>query len=277
MWGSALEVVGILAMIVSFTLLGRTLGPEGFGGYASLYAVIGPLVTLAASGVTLALLEHAIRNRESLAATARSCMSLSLVLGALLFCVGGLIASFVVESLTTVAIVTILLTEFITTPLIQIAAGTVQAGSGYTGAAQIRIALVTLRLVALILLYAIGALSVATLGSVHLFSTAVLAIVVLRRMGRDFGFSFLPGRVNLHHLRTNFVYSSGISAFAASRTTVTRSCWRRRGSPWTPGCTLPPTGSCCWEWCRSRRSPRSHIENSSKEETAAAALICGSP
>ena len=55
-WALILELASLFGLVLSFTLLGRTLGPDGYGGYASLYAVISPLVTLAASGVTLALL-----------------------------------------------------------------------------------------------------------------------------------------------------------------------------------------------------------------------------
>ena len=141
-------------------------------------------------------------------------MSLAITLGVLLFVVAWVIASFVVESLTAVAIVSILLTEFITTPLIFLAAGTVQAGSGFTGAAQIRITLVVTRLTVVMILFAAGALTVTTLGVTHLVASGILALIVLNRVGRQFSFSFIPGRVHVRHMRTNVVYSSAISAFA---------------------------------------------------------------
>jgi len=213
-WAVILELATVVGMVVSFALLGRTLGPSGYGGYASLYAVISPLVTLAASGVTLALLEHAIRYDEPLDQTARSCMSLSLGLGAVLCGVGWLISSFVVESLTQVAIISILLTEFITIPLIYIAAGTVQSGANFAGAARIRLAMVGTRLVVVISLFALDTLTVASLGLTHLVATAILAAFVLARVGHRFSFVFSPGRVHLRHLKTNLVYSSAISAFA---------------------------------------------------------------
>lgn len=213
-WAVILELATVVGMVVSFALLGRTLGPSGYGGYASLYAVISPLVTLAASGVTLALLEHAIRHDEPLDQTARSCMSLSLGLGAVLCGVGWLMSSFVVESLTQVAIISILLTEFITIPLIYIAAGTVQSGANFAGAARIRLAMVGTRLVVVISLFALDTLTVASLGLTHLVATAILAAFVLARVGHRFSFVFSPGRVHLRHLKTNLVYSSAISAFA---------------------------------------------------------------
>lgn len=214
LWALILELSTVVSLVVSFALLGRTLGPSGYGGYASLYAVISPLVTLAASGVTLALLEHAIRHGEPLDQTARSCMSLAMALGGVLCVIGWFISSFVVESLTQVAIVSILLTEFVTIPLIYIAAGTVQAGENFAGAARIRLAMVGTRLIVVVSLFALKSLTVATLGVTHLLATAILAVLVLTRVGRRFSFWFWPGRVHLRHMKTNLVYSSAISAFA---------------------------------------------------------------
>jgi O-antigen/teichoic acid export membrane protein len=214
LWSLTLEGVSLFTVILSFYCLGRTLGPEGYGGYASLYALIGPLVTLAASGVILALLQHAIRDGEPLGETARSCVSLSLSIGAVLLVVGGGLAFVIVEALETTAIVAILCTEFLTAPLVHIAAATVQAGQGYTGAAQIRLVLVVGRATILVLLFAVDALTVSSLGLSQLALTAVLAIVVMGRVGRQFDFDFRPGRVHLRHLKTNAVYSVAISAFS---------------------------------------------------------------
>ena len=155
-WGLVLELATLLGMVLSFTLLGRSLGPAGYGGYASLYAIVGPLVTLAASGVTLALLQHVVRDGEPLAQTARSCLTLTLALGVLLTLVGTGIAALVVESLTAVAITTILLTEFLTSPMVHVAATTVQAATGFIGAAKIRLVLVIVRAVVLVLLFVVG-------------------------------------------------------------------------------------------------------------------------
>ena len=65
-WGLGLELTTLASTLLAFTLLGRSLGATGYGGYAALYAIIGPLVTLSASGVTLSLLQHVVRDREPL-------------------------------------------------------------------------------------------------------------------------------------------------------------------------------------------------------------------
>lgn len=211
-WGLAVELSLMTSMILTFTFLGRSLGPTGYAPYVTLYAIVSPLVTLAASGVTLALLQHAVRDREPLSATARSCLSLSLVLGVLLTAIGVLVAKFIVDNLAFIAIISILLTEFVTSPIVMVAATTVQAATGFAGAARIRIALVGGRLLLVLILFVSSSLTITSLGVGSLLISATLAAVVLHRVGRANGFRFRPGRVNLGHFRTNLVYSVGISA-----------------------------------------------------------------
>lgn len=213
-WGMALEIASILGTIVAFTLLGRTLGAEGYGGYASLYAIFGPLVTFAASGVTLALLQHVVRDREGLEVTARSCLSQAIVIGAMLSAVGGVVAFWVIDTLSAVAILALLLVEFVMSPLVNVAAATVQAASGFAGAARIRLGLVVGRMVVLVALFAAGSLTVESFGVSQLIWSAVLAVISLRSVGRQFGFAFRPGRMHRRHLTTNALYSVAISADA---------------------------------------------------------------
>ena len=200
--------------ILSFAFLGRSLGPDGYGGYASLYAIVGPLVTLAASGVTLALLEHIIRWGEPVADTARSCLSLSISLGLLLTAVGTGAALLIVETVSVVAILAILLTEFVTMPLVHVAASTVQAVTGFTSSARIRLVVLCARIVVLVVLFATDSLTIASLGLTMLVVSAVVGVESLRRVGRRYDFRFRPGRVEWAHLRSNLVYSAGISADA---------------------------------------------------------------
>lgn len=213
-WSLALELLTMAGTILAFTFLGRTLGAEGYGGYASLYAIIGPIVTLSASGVTLSLLQHVVRDGEPIDQTARSCLSLSIVLGLLLTAGAAVFAFWIVDSLSAVAIVSILLIELVTSPLVNVAAATVQAGSSFIGATRIRMLLVGGRTLLLIGLYVSGSLTVASLGVSQLIWSAVLTVIVLRVTGRRFGFRFWPGRVRFSHLRSNVLYSTAISADA---------------------------------------------------------------
>lgn len=213
-WSFLLELTTLAGTVLSFTLLGKSLGPAGYGAYASLYALIGPFVTLAASGSTLALLQHIVRDREHVATASRSCLSISLLLGMLLVPACGLAAGHFVKGLTWVAIVAILATEFLTAPVVQLAATTVQGGRGFIPAAKIKLVLVGLRAVVLITLFALDELTVAALGVASLAMSAALGMTLLVRVGTQFQFTYLPGRMYPRHLRSNLAYSLGISAFS---------------------------------------------------------------
>jgi len=211
-WGLVVELATLTATILSFVMLGRSLGAAGYGGYASLYAIVGPLVTLAASGSVLAILQHVVRDHEPLESTARSCLSLSLGLGLLLTCIGTIAGAAVVDSLGLLAIVALLATEFLAVPLVQVAAGTVQAGTGFIAASRIRLVLVSARIVVIVSLFVAGALTVTTLGVTMFAVATLLGLVSLRSVGRRYDFAFLPGTFRLRHLKTNVLYSTGISA-----------------------------------------------------------------
>jgi O-antigen/teichoic acid export membrane protein len=213
-WSLAYELISMAGTLLAFTFLGRSLGVAGYGGYASLYAIIGPMVTLAASGVTLSLLQHVVRDGEPLDQTARSCLSLAAVLGLALTAVGAALAFWVVDTLGAVAILSILLIEFVTSPLVNVAASTVQAGTSFAGAARIRILLVVGRMVLLTGLFVTDSLTVASLGLSQLAWSALLSGWALRTVGRRYGFRFWPGRIRPGHLKSNVLYSTAISADA---------------------------------------------------------------
>ena len=138
MWGLIFEAVSLVSTLLAFTMLGRSLGTGGYGDYASLYAIIGPLGVLAASGVMLSLMDHVLRTHEDLEQTVRSCLSITLVIGTLLTAVGVLIASWVVPTLALTTIGAVILLEFVSQPVGQIAATTVQVTSGFTPSMQLR-------------------------------------------------------------------------------------------------------------------------------------------
>jgi O-antigen/teichoic acid export membrane protein len=86
-------------------MLSRSLGPGGYGSYASLYAIIGPLGTLAAAGVSLSLMQHIVLDGEDVGVATRSCLSITLLIGSALTVVGLLIGNMVIEQLAVSAMV----------------------------------------------------------------------------------------------------------------------------------------------------------------------------
>jgi O-antigen/teichoic acid export membrane protein len=214
LWGFGFEGIQLVGTVISFSLLGRSLGLEGYGHYASLYAIIGPLGTLAASGVTLAQAQHVIRDGEDLEETSRSCVTMTLGIGLMLTLVGALIASRVVDGLAMTAVFAVLLLEFVSYPSVLIAANTVQIRDGYAASTPVRVIPILARIVAIFVLFAVGHLSILTLGITYLIITAVLSQVLSRQVGRRYDIRLIPGKVKKQHFKTSATYSAGISGLS---------------------------------------------------------------
>jgi O-antigen/teichoic acid export membrane protein len=213
-WGMSLEGVSLLSTILVFSLLGRSLGPTDYGAYVSVFALVNPLVTLTASGVSLALMEHAVRRQESLEETARSSITMSLLLGSVLSVIGVLLALNIVEEISAVAAITIVIGEFLVSPLSMIAASTLQSGSSFRDATKVRLATTIARTTVVVTLYAIGHLTVMVYVVTNVSVLLLVSIAALHQVGRKFGFPFLPGRFQVPMLKTNATYSVGISAYS---------------------------------------------------------------
>jgi O-antigen/teichoic acid export membrane protein len=212
--GLTYEGALLASTLLSFSLLGRSLGAEGFGDYASLYAIAAPLITLASTGVALAQAQHVIRDHEDLEATTRSCLALSALGGLLMTVLGTGIAALIVDGLPLRAIVPLFLLEFVSYPAVLIAASTVQVCDGYAASTPVRILPIGLRIVILLALFRTHRLTIASLGITYLLATIALGIVLLRHVGRRYGITMLPGPVRARHLRSSLVYSAGVSGFA---------------------------------------------------------------
>lgn len=213
-WGFVFEAVTLVGMLFSFTILGRSLGPERYGQYISVYAIVAPAVTLAASGVTLALMQHIVRNGDDTEEAARSCVSISLVMGSLMTVVGILVAQWVVEGLSTLTVLSLMATEFVTLPIAGAAQVLIQVRDGFIAATKVRILMFVARPITLLVLFLSGAVSVGALGGTYLAVSLASALLLIRRIRRDYGVSMRPGKLHLRHLRTSITYSGGTAGAA---------------------------------------------------------------
>jgi O-antigen/teichoic acid export membrane protein len=204
----------LVSTLLSFSLLGRSLGTDGFGDYASLYAIAAPLLTLATTGVALAQAQHVIREHEDLESTTQSCFTLSLVGGILMTLVGTLLGVLIVDGLPLHAMVPIFLVEFVSYPAVLIAANTVFICDGYAASTPVRLIPIGLRVVILIVLFSLDRLTIAALGTAYLVGTALIGLFQIRSVGRRYGITIRPGRVFNRHLKSGVVYSAGVSGFA---------------------------------------------------------------
>jgi O-antigen/teichoic acid export membrane protein len=213
-WGFVFEAVTVVGMLFSFTILGRSLGPDRYGQYISVYAIVAPAVTLAASGVTLALMQHIVRNGDDTEEAARSCVSISLALGSLMTVVGIIVAQWVVEGLGTLTVLSLMATEFVTLPIAGAAQVLIQVRDGFIAATKVRIWMFVARPVTLLVLFLSDTVSIGALGACYLSVSLGGALLLARRTKRDYGVSMRPGRLHLRHLRTSLTYSGGTAGAA---------------------------------------------------------------
>jgi O-antigen/teichoic acid export membrane protein len=214
LWGFGFEGITLFGMLVSFALLGRSLGTDGYGQYASLYAVLNPLGIVAGSGVMLAQAQHVIRDGEDLERTTRSCVTMTVGIGAACTAVGAAVASQVVHGLAMSAVIAVGLLEFVSYPAVLVAANTVQIRQGYAKSTPVRTIPIVARIVAIFVLFGLGRLSILSLGVTYLAITATLALFLSARVGARYGIRFWPGRVYHRHLKTSATYSAGISGLS---------------------------------------------------------------
>lgn len=208
-WSLTFEFTALAVTTVAFTLLGRTLGATGYGSYAALYAIVAPLGTLAASGVTLTLLQFGIREREQLEPITRSCISMTLGIGTLLSIIGVLIAGHVVPELDTLTALSFFIAEFVSFPMIGICATATLVGADYPSSVKVKLQPLVARLAMIVVLFMVGGLTVRSLGVGYIILTTVLAVFGLFRLHRRFDISIRPGRVSVDHFRTSAHYAGG--------------------------------------------------------------------
>ena len=208
-WSLTFEFTSLAVATVAFTLLGRTLGASGYGSYAALYAIVAPLGTLAASGVTLTLLQFGIRERERLESITRSCITMTLGIGTVLSIIGVVIASHVVPELDTVTSLSFFIAEFVSFPMIGICATATLVGADYPSSVRVKLQPLIARLALIAILFIADALTVRSLGVGYIILTTVLAATSLFRLHRRFGVSVRPGTVSVAHFRTSAHYAGG--------------------------------------------------------------------
>ena len=203
-WSLTYEIAVLSSSLVSFMLLGRNLGAEGYGGYASLFAIISPLLTLAGSGLTLSLLQHTVQGREPLASTARSCLSLALLVGLGLTVVASAICLAVVPALPVIAVISLLCTEFLVMPAVHIAAATSQIASGFVAAARTRLVFVFIRTGIILGLALTGQLTIVSFAALTLAAGVVTALLTMRFVASARSDSLDPPQIECHIFIRNF-------------------------------------------------------------------------
>lgn len=180
-WSTVADVVALAVNVVTFLLVGRSLGPVGYGEYVAFYGVVGPVGTLSWSGLVLLTIQRRVREGEGDTALGR-CVTLALVQalpGAVLVVA---ISAAIVGSLSVATLVMLAVVELVTTPLVYIFAAALQTGVSFRSAATLRIGFTVSKLLAVLVVALLGEVTVGALAVALLVSSVAYIALCLRRV-----------------------------------------------------------------------------------------------
>lgn len=212
-WSLVEQVLTIVASTATFLVLGRSLGASAYGSYMALNALMGPLFAFGHVGVSLAILEHIIREREAPRDVARSCMAIAawftILSGPLVVLVSAVALKSPIAVLT---IAMLVLADLILMAFVIAQSAVVQALHGFTPAAKLRIIARLVRVAVIVGLWAADSLTLDRLAVAQIVTVGAQLVVVSARLKTMLGNHAVPGRVDRRHARSMAVYSFGIAS-----------------------------------------------------------------
>ncbi len=214
-WALFDQGTGLVASMLSFLLLGRTLGAAGYGAFVGLYSLIGPFLALSQAGVFLAAMEHIARGGEDPVAVARSFLSMTAVAALFWVPVLSAVGLGYIEGLPPLAAILLVGTEFFLIGVLSTCQGMMQVLIGFRAAARLRMLVALSKIGVLAVLALAGSLTLTTLAVGQVAALGALNVFALTRASRVLGASARPGRIRGRHVRSVLLYGIGIGASMA--------------------------------------------------------------
>jgi O-antigen/teichoic acid export membrane protein len=211
-WALLDQGLALVASTISFLLLGRVLGPAGYGAFVGLYALMGPFLAPTVSGVFFCALEHIVREGEDPVDVARSCLGMTVAIALLCVPVLSAVGLIWIEGLPAVATVLLVGAEFLLNGLVAASQAMVQALTGFPAASRLRMTSSFSRIGLLAVLAGTGSLTLTTLAVGQVVTLGAVSVFALTRVSRRLGVPARPGRIRPRHVRSVMLYGLGIGA-----------------------------------------------------------------
>ncbi len=209
--GLAIELTSVTATLVSFTLLGRRLGPTEYGGLVAMYSLIGIAICLAYVGPGLALLQVAMR--ENLHGVARHFFGQQLALTAVATAVVISVAPFLVPTVAIGTIAMFVVAEMVGTALVTLAANLRIVATGYRSALWLQLLPQVVKVIVIGGLAIEGQLTLARYGFFYMIGSVVVGVGAFVLTTRRLGLSPRPRWIKADHVRATVSMSSTIWAW----------------------------------------------------------------
>ena len=199
-WTFMFEGFLIATVTASFLMLGRELGPEGYGEYVGLFAIITPVSSIGAAA-TLSTLQAFFQEQRPVEPVVNTFMTIVFVGGTLATVVVGAVAPLILDELTMTAILTISYGELVLVPMVRVASGGIRALHGVPASVRLEMLVLAARFSVLAVLFGMGGLTVERVG-IGWFTTSFLVVsyVLFVRLPRE-KLEVRPVRVRMRDLR----------------------------------------------------------------------------
>lgn len=195
LWSALLDMMAVIAALVSFRLFMLALPVESYGSFAALYGLVTTFSAITYSGPGLALIQRRFRYNQNLDEIQSAFLSLTIVAGAVSSVLAVGMALLVIE-LSFVEIVLVTLSELFANSIILVCSWLVQAAVGFPAMIRVRMVAVLLKLIAVPTLYYTDSLTIRNLGAAYLVLYTAFALwlifVQLPRVGYNVAFRKPP-------------------------------------------------------------------------------------
>jgi len=211
-WAVGDQGLTVVSQTVAFLLLGKSLGAAGYGPYLALFALMGPIFSFANAGVSLAVLEHVVREKEDRSEVVRSTMSIVTIVAVVTTPIIVFIASLTIESISSLTAALLVLSELLLGSLVMAMISMVMAHEGFIPAAKLRMMVSSVRITLFLCLWGSGQLNLDNLAIAQIATVSTVMWICARRVASTMSAWPLPGRVYRRHIRSTFVYGTGLAA-----------------------------------------------------------------
>ncbi len=211
LWSAALDFLAVVAALVSFALITKSLPLASYGAFAGLYGLATTFSAITYSGPGLALIQRRLRFNQDLNDIQASFLSLTVIAGLISSALAVALAMLVID-LTFMEILLVTASELFANSIILVCSWLVQAAIGFPSMIRVRMFAVVLKLVAVPALYFADALSILSLGASYLVLYSAFALWLIFFYLPRIGYTVRFRRPPVDVVRSSSVFAVPLAA-----------------------------------------------------------------
>jgi O-antigen/teichoic acid export membrane protein len=214
LWASATEGLTLLAQLVTFFALSRTLGPREYGFYAGIQGIDAILTTLLLTWTSMVVMQELVAPRGDKGTMMGSVLSWGALSSAIALIASLIMGTLLVPELDNWIIVAFVAADAVGAALMGFAAAILQAEFSYTASAPPRNYLVLGKMLAVVGLWAAGSVTLAWVAVTQLAVALAVGLGSLWWAYRKVGRRVRLSRPRLRDLRLGGLYAVGLGALS---------------------------------------------------------------